>query len=213
MKDKMIAFLTESCQARSLGKRKEASVLFVDVVDYVELAERASLLDVVNVLSRYFRIAGKIVKESHGRIIDYYGDGFLALFGLDGRSDHSAHVIQAGFALQEAMHDFNEEVNGLVGRDFKIRLGAHTGPVIWGKIGIEGMRKMAAMGDTVNFASRIEQANKSLNTSFLISEPLYQQFDQSSTVAGSYEIQAKGKSGTHRVYALDYTLTPRTQTA
>ena len=29
--------------------------------------------------------------------------------------------------------------------------------------GIEGMQKEAAIGDTVNFASRIEQANKDLN--------------------------------------------------
>lgn len=193
---------------RSLGQEKEASVLFVDIADYTAFTEKTPAYDVVHVLNRYFYIAGSIIKKYNGRIIDYYGDGFLAIFGLDDDPKHAGNLISAGFALQDAVDKFDHDIHALVNRDFKIRLGAHTGKVIWGTIGITGMEKEAAIGDTVNFASRIEQANKALNTKFLISEALYRQFDKWCTISGTYEIEAKGKEGVHRVYALDRMLAP-----
>jgi adenylate cyclase len=193
---------------RSLGQIKDASVLFVDIADYTAFSEKTPAYDVVHVLNRYFFIAGNIIKKYNGRIIDYYGDGFLAIFGLDDDPKHAGNLISAGFELQDAVDKFDSDIHALVNRDFKIRLGAHTGKIIWGTIGITGMEKEAAIGDTVNFASRIEQANKILNTKFLISDALYQQFDKWCTISGSYDIEAKGKEGTHRVHALDRMLAP-----
>lgn len=198
----------DSTEPRSLGQEKEASVLFVDIADYTAFTEKTPAYDVVHVLNRYFYIAGNIIKKYNGRIIDYYGDGFLAIFGLDDNPNHAGDLIKAGFALQEAIEEFDRDIHSLVDRDFKIRLGAHTGSIIWGTIGIEGMQKEAAIGDTVNFASRIEQANKGLNTKFLISEALFKKFEKWCTVSGSYEIEAKGKEGTHKVYALDRMMAP-----
>lgn len=198
----------DSKEPRSLGQEKEASVLFVDIADYTAFTEKTPAYDVVHVLNRYFYIAGNIIKKYNGRIIDYYGDGFLAIFGLDDNPNHAGDLIKAGFALQDAIEEFDRDIHSLVDRDFKIRLGAHTGSVIWGTIGIEGMQKEAAIGDTVNFASRIEQANKGLNTKFLISEALFKKFEKWCTVSGSYEIEAKGKEGTHKVYALDRMMAP-----
>ena len=184
----------QSSTPRSLGEVVDASVLFVDIADY----------NVVHVLNRYFYIAGNIIKKHNGRIVDYYGDGFLAIFGLDHQPNHTKNVISAGFELQKAISKFDEEVHDLVNSSFKIRLGAHTGKVIWGTIGIEGMQKEAAIGDTVNFASRIEQANKTLNTDFLISEALFKKFESCCIVNGEYEIEVKGKKGNHKVYSLEY---------
>ena len=128
----------------------------------------------------------------------------MAIFGLDHKPNHTKNVISAGFELQEAVKKFETEVHDLVNSSFKIRLGAHTGKVIWATIGIEGMQKEAAIGDTVNFASRIEQANKTLNTNFLISEAMYKKFKKWCTVNGEYDIELKGKKGSHKVYSLEY---------
>lgn len=198
----------DSKEPRSLGEEKEASVLFVDIADYTAFTEQTPAYDVVHVLNRYFFIAGNVIKKYKGRIIDYYGDGFLAIFGLDDDPHHAGNLIKAGFALQDAIDEFDRDIHSLVDRDFKIRLGAHTGSVIWGTIGIEGMEKEAAIGDTVNFASRIEQANKDLNTKFLISEALFRKFEKWCTVSGAFEIKAKGKEGTHKVFALDRMMAP-----
>lgn len=193
-----------SLESKSLGEVVDASVLFVDIADYTAFSERTPAYDVVHVLNRYFYIAGNIIKKHNGRIVDYYGDGFLAIFGLDRQPDHAKNVINAGFELQKAVKQFDTEIHDLVNSEFKIRLGAHTGNIIWGTIGIEGMQKEAAIGDTVNFASRIEQANKTLNTDFLISESMYKKFKKWCTINGEYDIELKGKSGSHKVYSLEY---------
>ena len=188
---------------RSLGIEKDASILFVDIADYTAFSEKTPAYDVVHILNRYFHIAGTVVKKYGGRIIDYYGDGFLAIFGLDDDPKHSENLIKAGFELKTAIDKFDHAVHDIIDSDFKIRLGAHTGKIIWGTIGIEGMQKEAAIGDPVNWASRIEQANKTLNTRFLVSEALYKKLQHKCSVCQSFEINAKGKSGIQKVYSLD----------
>ncbi len=192
----------------SPGIEKNVSALFVDIANYTALAESTSTHEVAQILSAYFSIAGNIIKAKQGTIIDYYGDGFLALFGLDENKDHTANMLCAGVTLQSAVLDFERELNGFYGHQFKVRMGAHTGPVLWSTIGIEGMQKQAAIGDTVNFARRLEEANKTINTQFLISETIYQKFNPCATT-DSYHIVAKGKKGVHKVYALDQYLARR----
>ena len=188
---------------RSLGEEIDASVLFVDIADYTAFTESTSAYDVVHVLNRYFHIAGSVIKKHGGRIIDYYGDGFLAIFGLNGEPNHAQHTQDAGYEFCDEVDKFNHAVNDLIHSDFRIRLGAHSGKVIWCTIGIEGMQKEAAIGDTVNLASRIENANKTLNTRFLCSEEFYARLSDPCQVVGEYEISPKGKSDKVKVVALD----------
>ncbi len=188
---------------RSLGVQKDASVLFVDIADYTAFSENTPAYDVVHVLNRYFHIAGNVIKKHGGKIIDYYGDGFLAIFGLDDDPQHAQNLLNAGYELCDAIDEFDNDVHDLIDQDFKIRLGAHTGPIIWGTIGIEGMQKEAAIGDTVNLASRIENANKTLNTRFLCSEDFFVKLSRPCYVVAEHEIEAKGIKGKFKVYALD----------
>lgn len=192
-----------SDKPRSLGEEIDASVLFVDIADYTSFSETTSAYDVVHVLNRYFHIAGNVIKKHGGRIIDYYGDGFLAIFGLDGNPNHPQNTQNAGYELCDEIEKFDAAVHELIQHDFKIRLGAHSGKVIWGTIGIEGMQKEAAIGETVNLASRIENANKHLNTRFLCSEEFFKRLSSPCQVIGEYEIEAKGITKKLKVYSLD----------
>lgn len=193
----------EKLGPRSLGVEKDASILFVDIADYTAFTENTPPYDVVHILNRYFYIAGNIIKKYKGKIIDYYGDGFLAIFGIDDDPNHAQNLMNAGFELCEAIDKFDVAVHDIIKNEFKIRLGAHTGKVIWGTIGIEGMQKEAAIGDTVNTASRIEQANKTLNTNFLISAELFQKLEGQCRCQESFEIEAKGKRNKIRVHAVN----------
>ncbi len=49
-----------------------------------------------------------------------------------------------------------------------IRVGLASGEVIVGSVGSDHARSFTVMGDTVNFASRLEGANKVYGTSLLI---------------------------------------------
>ena len=74
--------------------------------------------------------------------------------------------------------------------------------MILGSIGIEGMQKLAAIGDAVNLASRIEAVNKALHTTFLISDSTLAKVKHEITPINSHSVALKGKSGTYIVHEL-----------
>jgi adenylate cyclase len=79
----------------------------------------------------------------------------MAVGGLPGtRRDHTRAVADLAVDMVRAV----EELNATRGRDWKIRMGIHTGPAVAGVI---GTRKFVfdVWGDTVNVASRLEQAS------------------------------------------------------
>jgi adenylate cyclase len=58
-------------------------------------------------------------------------------------------------------------------REFRTRIGIHTGHVIAGVLGSSDRLSYTAVGDVINVASRIEGANKELGSRSLISETTF----------------------------------------
>jgi class 3 adenylate cyclase len=80
------------------------------------------------------------------------GDCYMMVSGVpEPRADHAVAVVDAGFALLDAMDSFNRAH----GTQLQIRIGVNSGPVVAGVI---GMHKFTydLWGNTVNVASRME---------------------------------------------------------
>lgn len=90
--------------------------------------------------------------------------------------------------------------SSLYGKSFQIGIGVHFGEVVMGTIAPPGVDKVTAIGDTVNFASRIEGANKQLRTSLLISESTYELLGAKLVCRRHEGIAIAGKRGTHALY-------------
>jgi len=188
----------------SAGEELCVTVLFVDVEDFTSFTESTQPYDLVHVLNRYYHVMGRVVADHQGRILDYFGDGLLCVFGLGGREQHAVDAVRAGLAMLDAVETFNEYLESCVQRRFRVRLGVNTGKVIVGTVGIPGMEKLAAMGDAVNFAARIESANKDLGTNFLVADStrtLLADVDEIE-IGARHRIQVKGKVGHHDVHEI-----------
>ena len=85
-------------------------------------------------------------------------------------------------------------------KSFQIRIGLHYGQVVAGTVGASGSRKMTIIGDSVNFASRIEAANKKGGTRFLISEETFGLVKDRVEVGKQVSLALPGKTGKYRLY-------------
>ncbi len=62
------------------GKR-EVSVLFVDIRDYTRVTEGLEAADVFATLNEHTERVSRIVQESGGTVVEFNGDGLMAVFG------------------------------------------------------------------------------------------------------------------------------------
>jgi adenylate cyclase len=76
----------------------------------------------------------------------------------------------------------------------------HYGEVVLGTIGAGNLKKLTAIGDAVNFASRIETLTKKTGTGFLVSEAAYVQVKEQVCIGKSICIEVTGKCGEHNLY-------------
>lgn len=184
-----------------IGRERLATILFADIQGFTPFAESLPAFDVVHVLNRYFMKMGDVISKNGGKIHNYMGDGFMALFGVEENECRALNAIRAGLGLLEAMDQFKEYLRQFYFRDLDIRVGVHCGEVIWGEIGSRDLKQMTAIGDAVNFTSRIEALNKQAKSRFLISEFAYERVKEHVVAEAKLtEINIQGIKGAHTVY-------------
>ena len=92
--------------------------------------------------------------EAHGGQIDkHIGDSIMALWGAETtHEDDARRAIFGALAMQQALANFCQQR----GLNLVMRIGINSGPVLLGSVG--SSREFTVLGDTVNLASRLEQA-------------------------------------------------------
>ena len=186
----------------SIDEEKQIAILFADIRGFTTFAEKLLPYDVIYVLNRYFRKMGQVISGHDGMINNYMGDGLMALFGLKNSQQAAEQAVRAALEMIEAMEKFNPHLEMLYQQSLQIRIGIHYGSVVIGEVGSPDNKRVTAIGDAVNLASRIEAANKLVGTTLLISESVYAQVRGQVIVNQSYRVQLPGKSGEYPLYEI-----------
>jgi adenylate cyclase len=180
----------------AVGEERELAILFSDIRGFTSYSETLPPHDVVHVLNRYFHAMGPPVARFGGYIDNYMGDGLMALFGLhDSDGNLALRAVQAGLAMLDAMDALKPYLETAYGSSFDMGVGIHFGDVVVGSIGAIGRERVTAIGDAVNFASRIESANKIAGTRLLVSETVLDQAGAFLRTGRTFSVPIKGKSG------------------
>lgn len=182
------------------GEEKQLAILFADIRGFTRLAENLPPYDVVHLLNRYFNQMGSIIARHGGQIDNYMGDGLMALFGLTGERGAALSAVEAALDMLNAVDKLRVYFETNYAKNFQIGIGVHYGEVVVGTVGALGSRKVTAIGDAVNFASRIEAANKATGTRLLISEPTYHLVKRRVCVKRHLAVVLPGKTGKCNLY-------------
>jgi class 3 adenylate cyclase/tetratricopeptide (TPR) repeat protein len=145
---------------RSLeGERKLVTVLFADVAGYTSLSEKLDPEDVHRIMEGCLHILMEDIHKYEGTINQFTGDGVMALFGAPlAHEDHAQRACYAALDIQKDLAEYGREVRKDFGREFQMRIGLNSGPVVVGSIGDDLHMDYTAIGDTINLAARVEQA-------------------------------------------------------
>jgi len=184
----------------SIGEEKYIAILFADIRGFTPFSEKLLPYDVIYVLNRYFRRMGEIVNRYNGTINNYMGDGLMALFGIDNSSQAAENAVRAAVDMVAAMENFNPHLEALYQQNLRIGIGINYGWVVIGEVGAFNNKRLTAIGDAVNLASRIESANKQVGSTLLISETTYEQVEKQVTIGRRVEVELPGKSGKYPLY-------------
>jgi adenylate cyclase len=139
------------------GERLDAVVAFADIRGFTALSEDHPPEEVVALLNDHFTRLVKVVHGQGGLVDKFIGDAVMAVFGLDGEPDACAKAVIAALSMVEAS------------RPLGIGVGVHAGPVVAGVVGSPERLEFTVIGDTVNTASRLQEATKETGTAVVIS--------------------------------------------
>ncbi len=145
---------------------RRVAVMFVDFRSFTAGARTRSPQEVVDRLDGAFAVLVDILDRHGGIVNKFLGDGFLALFGAPLEAPDAAH---RAVAAAREMLAANERANQATSWPLRIGIGIHIGEVVAGNIGSPRRKEYTVIGDTVNFAARLEALNKDLDSQFLIS--------------------------------------------
>ncbi len=183
-----------------VGEERQLAILFADIRGFTTFSERHPAYDVVHVLNRYFSRVCAVINYYDGQIDNFIGDGIMALFGLDAAEDAAFRAVRTGLGMLAEVQAMQPYFRRHFKLDFRIGVGVHVGSVVLGTIGAGERRRLTAIGDAVNFASRIEGLNKETGTQFLISDDAYLEVQDAVLVGGTFEMPIKGKTGSYILY-------------
>jgi adenylate cyclase len=149
---------------------RKVAVMFVDFRSFTAGARSRSPQDVVDRLDGAFAVLVEILDRHGGIVNKFLGDGFLALFGAPFEAEDPAHrAVSAAREMLAAM----ERINSNSSWPLRIGIGIHFGEVVAGNIGSPRRKEYTVIGDTVNFAARLEALNKDFNSQLLISSSVH----------------------------------------
>lgn len=186
-----------------LGETKKIAILFSDIRGFTPFSEKLTPYDVVFILNRYFTRMVKSVEENQGSVDNYIGDGMVAIFGLHGEKEAAKKAVKAALSMCDEMDDMKPYLKTMYGQDFDIGIGIHWGEAVVGDIGAGKSKRLTAIGDSMNFASRVESANKQFESRLLISEEVHEEIKDVLIVKDFMRTNLPGIDGRVTLYEVE----------
>src|SRR6516165_9581178 len=182
------------------GEMKQVTVLFCDIVNSTPLTERLGPEGMRDLVSAFLESSLAEVRRYGGTAPQFRGDGFMALFGAPlTHEDHVRRALLAALGIQRVLLEAGEKPDP-ARSELAVRIGIHTGPVIFGPITENLPMEYTVIGDTANVAARLEQAAEP--GTILVSEAVRLAAEGYAQVAQVGPLILKGKAEPISAYRL-----------
>lgn len=148
---------------------RDVTVLIADMEGYTRMTSSLSLEDAAGLTKDFLGCLTRPVLAWRGTLDKYTGDGLVAFWGAPLACPEQADwAVSAALAILAEVDAFNAERqrNGMP--SVRVRIGIESGRALVGDLGTSFRSTYTAVGDCINFASRLESAARDLPTQLVI---------------------------------------------
>jgi adenylate cyclase len=149
----------------------QVTTLIADMEGYTTQVESLSLEDAARLTTDFLDCLTRPVLEAQGTLDKYTGDGLVAFWGAPlPNADHADLALDAAARIVREVASFSaaRARQGLA--PLRVRIGIESGAAMAGDYGTSFRSIYTAVGDSVNTASRLEQAARDYPCDIIIGE-------------------------------------------
>jgi class 3 adenylate cyclase len=172
---------------------REVSVLFVDIRDYTRVTAGLRPADVFATLNEHTERVSGIVQECGGTIVEFNGDGMMAVFGApEALARKEQQAVEAARRIVDSMP-----------ATLAVGVGIATGEAFVGSIRSTDRLIWSAVGSTTNLASRLQSMTRELSASIALDETTRTRAGYvCADFARHADVAIRGRTGRFDVFAL-----------
>lgn len=183
---------------------REVSVLFVDIRGYMTFSEDRPAADVFSIVNRYAERVSHIVHRYGGSVVEFSGDGIMAVFGAPNvllKKERGA--VRAGLAIIKAVGSITIHEADAESVPLSVGVGIATGPAFVGDVRAGDHMIWTVIGNPANLAARLQSLTRDLHAAIITDAATYR---ASREAASGFEhhpnVPIRGRRRAEDVYVL-----------
>lgn len=180
----------------------DVTVLIADMEGYTQATSSLSLEQAATLTKEFLASLTRPVLAGRGTLDKYTGDGLVAFWGaplpcLD-QADRAVSAALGILAEVDALNVYRQRTGF---SPLRVRIGIESGPALVGDLGTSFRSTYTAVGDCINFASRLEAAARDLPTQLVIGAAANRQLTRHKTTSLG-EITLRGTETTIEMFTI-----------
>jgi class 3 adenylate cyclase len=149
-------------------EEREVTVLFVDLRGYSSFAEPRRPEEIFSTVNRYTETVSEVVRKHGGSVVEFNGDGMMAVFGAPRRlPDKERAAVETGREIVAAVGALPVEDSGGSAK-LSVGVGIASGAAFVGSLRAADRLIWSAIGNTTNRAARLQALTRELDASIVI---------------------------------------------
>jgi class 3 adenylate cyclase len=184
----------------STGER-EVTVLFVDIRGYTGFSESRRAEEIFSTVNRYTETVTQVVQRHAGSVVEFNGDGMMAVFGAPRELAHKERAaVEAGRAIVAAVGSLGAEIAG--DGQLSVGVGIATGEAFVGNIRAVDRMIWTVIGNTTNLAARLQSLTRGLDAAIVIDDVTWERAQPGADFQKRRSVPIRGRRESHDLYAL-----------
>lgn len=185
------------------------TVLIADMEGYTRATSSLSLDDAATLTKDFLASLTRPVLAERGTLDKYTGDGLVAFWGAPLPCfDHADRAVSAALGILADVEALNIRRQQCGFTSLRVRIGVESGLALVGDLGTPFRSTYTAVGDCINFASRLEVAVRDLPTQLAIGSAANGQLTRHQTTSLG-DVTLRGTQTTIEVFTIQRESTMR----